>query len=337
MDPLVSILIPAYNAERYISETIKSALAQTWARKEIIIVDDGSRDDTVQIARQFSSPTVSVVTQPNSGASVARNKAFSLCQGDFIQWLDADDLLATQKLSNQIRAWQQNPGKRDLLSTGWGYFVCRRKKAQFTPSSLWRDLSPAEWLHLKFTTNHFMQTSVWLVSRELTNAAGPWNERLTLDDDGEYFCRVVLASERVRFIPGNNVFYRKGASSLSVIGHSNKKMESQLLSIRLQADHLRSFDHTMKAAMVKYLQSYMILFYPNRPDLVKEAEEIATSLGGKLQVPSLPGKYALIQKVFGWQTAKSLQIQGNRLKANLIEAWDRALFAMQSRNSDHAA
>jgi glycosyltransferase involved in cell wall biosynthesis len=337
MDPLVSILIPAYNAERYISVTIKSALAQTWARKEIIIVDDDSRDDTVRIARQFSSPTVSIVTQPNSGASVARNKAFSLCQGDFIQWLDADDLLAPQKLNDQIRAWQESSGKRDLLSTGWGYFVCRREKAQFTPSSLWQDLSPMEWLHLKFTTNHFMQTSVWLVSRELTNAAGPWNERLTLDDDGEYFCRVVLASERVRFIPGNNVFYRKGASSLSVIGHSNKKMESQLLSIRLQADHLRAFNDTMKAAMVKYLQSYMILFYPNRPDLVTEAEQIANSLGGKLQVPSLPAKYALIQKVFGWQAAKSLQIQGNRLKANLIEAWDRALFAMQSRNSDHAA
>jgi len=337
MDPLVSILIPAYNAERYISETIRSALAQTWARKEIIIVDDGSRDNTVQIARQFSSRTVSIITQPNSGASVARNKAFSLCQGDFVQWLDADDLLAPQKISDQIRTWRESPGKRDLLSTGWGYFVCRREKAQFTPSSLWRDLSAAEWLHLKFTTNDFMQTSVWLVSRELTIGAGPWNERLTLDDDGEYFCRVVLASERIRFVPGGNVFYRKGANSLSVIGHSNKKLESQLLSIRLQTEHLRSFNDAMKAAIVKYLQSYMILFYPNRPDLVKEAEQIATSLGGQLQLPSLPWKYALIQKVFGWQAAKTLQIQGNRLKANVVETWDRALFALQRRNSNHAA
>jgi len=188
MDPLISILIPAYNAERYISETVKSALAQTWAKKEIIIVDDGSRDNTVQIARQFSARNVSIVTQPNSGASVARNKAFSLCQGDFIQWLDADDLLAPEKIADQVQAWQEDPNKRDLLSTGWGYFVCRREKAQFTPSSLWRDLSPAEWLHLKFSTNHFMQTSVWLVSRELSMAAGQWNERLTLDDDGEYFC-----------------------------------------------------------------------------------------------------------------------------------------------------
>jgi hypothetical protein len=93
----------------------------------------------------------------------------------------------------------------------------------------------------------------------------------------------------------------------------------------------------MKAAIVKYLQSYMILFYPNRPDLVKEAEQIACSLGGQLQLPSLPWKYALVQKMFGWQAAKTLQIQGNRLKANLVEAWDRALFALQSRNSNHAA
>ena len=337
MDPLISILIPAYNAERYISETVKSALAQTWAKKEIIIVDDGSRDNTVQIARQFSARNVSIVTQPNSGASVARNKAFSLCQGDFIQWLDADDLLAPEKIADQVQAWQEDPNKRDLLSTGWGYFVCRREKAQFTPSSLWRDLSPAEWLHLKFSTNHFMQTSVWLVSRELSMAAGQWNERLTLDDDGEYFCRVVLASERVRFIPGDNVFYRKGVNSLSVVGYSDKKLESQLLSIRLQAEYLRSADEKMKAAIIKYMQSYMILFYPNRPDLVKEAEEIARSLGGELQLPILPWKYAMIQKMFGWQAAKNLQIQGNRFKAGLLEAWDRALFSMQNRNSNHAA
>lgn len=337
MDPLVSILIPAYNAERYLSDTIKSALAQTWPKKEIIIVDDGSRDDTLPIARQFASPCVSVHTQENSGASVARNKAFSLSQGDFIQWLDADDLLSPHKISAQVQAWKGNPAKRDVLSTGWGYFVCRKEKAQFTPSSLWRDLSPAEWLLLKFTTNHFMQTSVWLVSRELTAAAGPWNTQLTLDDDGEYFCRVVLASDRVRFVPGRNVFYRKGIDSLSVIGHSNKKLESQLLSIRLQVEHLHSFDDSMKAALVKYLQSYMILFYPNRPDLVKEAEGIANSLGGQLQLPRLPWKYALVQKLFGWQAAKTLQIQGNRIKSNIVASWDKALFLMQSRDPNHAA
>ena len=93
MQPLVSILIPAYNAQQYIAETIRSALAQTWPRKEIIIVDDGSIDGTLALARSFASASVQVVTQQNQGAAAARNKAFSLCQGDFIQWLDADDPL----------------------------------------------------------------------------------------------------------------------------------------------------------------------------------------------------------------------------------------------------
>src|SRR5919199_5243439 len=103
MEPLVSILIPAYNAQQWITDTIESALAQTWPKKEIIIVDDGSSDQTLQIVKQFASKTVLIVTQANHGASVARNTAFSLCQGDYIQWLDADDLLAPDKIEKQVR------------------------------------------------------------------------------------------------------------------------------------------------------------------------------------------------------------------------------------------
>src|SRR5438270_12906784 len=102
MTPLVSILIPAYNAEPWVGDTIKSALNQTWPRKEIIVVDDGSRDQTLQVVRQFASKDVSVVTQENQGASVARNRAFELCQGDYIQWLDADDLLGPDKIIRQM-------------------------------------------------------------------------------------------------------------------------------------------------------------------------------------------------------------------------------------------
>src|SRR2546426_7644091 len=99
MKPLVSILIPAFNAEQYIGEAIESAEGQTWQRKEIIVVDDGSTDQTLSVARRFASKAVTVITQPNEGASSARNKAFSVCQGDYIQWLDADDLLAPDKIS----------------------------------------------------------------------------------------------------------------------------------------------------------------------------------------------------------------------------------------------
>src|SRR6516162_9612373 len=146
MTPLVSILIPAYNAERWIAETISSALAQTWPRKEIIVVNDGSIDQTLRLARQFESKGVSVVTQENQGVCAARNKAYNLCQGDYIQWLDADDLLSPNKIAKQMEAVEKSQSKQTLFSCGWGYFRYDPSKARFVPTSLWRDLPPNEWL-----------------------------------------------------------------------------------------------------------------------------------------------------------------------------------------------
>ncbi len=125
--PLVSILIPAYNAQEWIGETIRSALAQTWPRKEIIVVDDGSTDRTLDVARQFESADVKVVAHANQGAAAARNTAYSLSQGDFIQWLDADDLLSPDKIEGQMQVANQVASKRVLLSSGWVHFHYRTK------------------------------------------------------------------------------------------------------------------------------------------------------------------------------------------------------------------
>lgn len=102
MKQLVSILIPAFNAQNQIRGCIEFALAQTWSPKEIIVVDDESKDSTLEIARSYASPDVHVTTQDNCGASSARNRALSLARGDYIQWLDADDLLAPDKISMQL-------------------------------------------------------------------------------------------------------------------------------------------------------------------------------------------------------------------------------------------
>lgn len=117
MKPLVSILIPAFNSQDWIADTLRSSLAQTWQRKEIIVVDDGSTDQTLAIARQFESDCVCILTQENQGAAAARNKAFSISQGDYIQWLDADDLLAPDKIAKQMETLDQRAGKRMLISS----------------------------------------------------------------------------------------------------------------------------------------------------------------------------------------------------------------------------
>ena len=337
MNPLVSILIPAYNAERYIGETIKSALTQTWIKKEIIIVDDGSRDDTLRIARQFSSPTVSVLTQPNSGASVARNKAFSVCQGEYIQWLDADDLLASDKISRQMATAAQCANERALLSCAWGHFIFRAHKAIFNPTPLWSDLTPIEWALRNLGESLWMQPANWLVSRKISETAGPWDVTLSLDDDGEYFSRVVLASESVRFVPDARIFYRRTPASLSYVGRSTKKLESLFLSIRLQIEHLRAIEDTLRVreVCVKCLQNYLVWFYPERPEIVAQAEHLAKELGGKLDGPRLPLKYAWIQKTFGWSAAKKAQSAYNHIKLSMFRSWDKALSRLETRPSGH--
>jgi glycosyltransferase involved in cell wall biosynthesis len=334
MKPLVSILIPAYNAEAWISDTLRSAIAQTWERKEIIVVNDGSKDQTLAIARQFESNSLKVVTQENQGAAAARNMALSLSQGDYIQWLDADDLIGSKKITLQMEALGQSPNKRTLLSGSWGSFMYRYRRTKFKPSALWCDLSPVEWLIRKMKLNLYMQTASWLVSREVTEQAGPWDTRLLGDDDGEYFCRVLLASDGVRFVPGAKVFYRSsGTSSLSYIGNSDRKMVAQWCSMELHIRYIRSLEDSLRVrdACITYLQNWLFFFYPDRPDLVQQAEELAASLGGNLQPPPLSWKYSWIAAAFGRRQAKRAQVVLPRIKWNCIRGWDKAMFQIEGR------
>ena len=332
MSRLVSILIPAYNASAWIGDTIKSALNQTWEETEIIIVDDGSRDDTLSVAKRFASSKVSIVTQENQGAAAARNRAFALSQGDYIQWLDADDLLSRDKIEKQIRAAEQSKSKRVLISSGWGYFMYRPAKARFVPGPLWCDLSPLEWLLRKWEHNAHMQTATWLVSRELTDAAGPFDTRLLGDDDGEYFFRVIMRSEGIRFVPDAKVFYRASPSNrLSYIGRSKKKAEAQFLGMKMQISYLRSMQDSerVRAACRKYLQTWLINFYPNRPDIVEEAQKLAAELGGELNSPPLRWKYAWLRGLFGYTVAKRAQLLLPQIKSSLARRWDKALSRLE--------
>ncbi len=332
--PLVSILIPAYNAEQWISESLRSAITQTWEPKEIIVVDDGSTDGTLEVLGRFACDQLTVVSQKNQGAAAARNNALSLSKGDYIQYLDADDVIAPDKIAKQMEALGQCPSKRTLLSSSWGKFVYRYHRTSFVPTALWCDLSPAEWLIRKMQNNVYMQTSTWLVSRELAEAAGPWDTRLLGDDDGEYFCRVLLASDGVRFVPEAKVYYREaGVGSLSYIGLSDRKMDAQMHSLEMHIRYLRSLEDSPRArqACVSYLQSWMRFFHPNRPDLVKKAKDMAASLGQELPIPKLSWRLTLFAAIFGWRRAKRAHYLVVRFRWFAMRCWDRFLLQFESR------
>lgn len=329
MKPLVSILIAAFNAQDSITETLRSAIGQTWQHKEVIVVDDGSTDRTLAIARRFESGNVCVVTQRNQGPSAARDVAFSMCQGDYIQWLDADDLLAPDKIARQVEALDLCPSRRTVLSSAWARFLYRHHRARFIPDSLWCDLSPLEFLLRKVQQNIFMPLHSWLISRELSAAAGPWDHTLIIDNDGEYLCRILLASDCVRFVPEARVYYRlSGAGSISNLDRSNEKLEAQWRSMQLHMEYLRSMEDSERvhAACVRFLQDWLIYFFDERPDIVEQARRIARAWGAELPPPQLSWKYSWMVPLFGWSLAKHARVFLPNLKLSLMRHWDRALY-----------
>lgn len=177
-----------------------------------------------------------------------------------------------------------------------------------------------------------MQTASWLVSRDLTEAAGPWNTRLLGDDDGEYFSRVVRLSDGITCVPRAKTFYRRVTSArLSHVGLSNSKLDAHFLAMQLQIHNIRSLEDSprVRCACLAFLQRYMIYFYPERLDVVKQLEQLAADLGGYVNVPKLSWKYAWIQKVFGWTAAKRAQVVYNQAKSSLMRSWDGTLLRLK--------
>src|SRR5262249_6980596 len=105
---LVSILIPCFNAKPWVAQAIESALAQTWPEKEVIVVDDGSTDESTDVIRTFSGH-IRWETGPNHGGNPTRNRLLELARGEWLQYLDADDYLLPDKVSQQMEFLVAHP------------------------------------------------------------------------------------------------------------------------------------------------------------------------------------------------------------------------------------
>ncbi len=336
MKPLVSILISAYNAEEWIEFTLDSAVAQTWPYKEIIVVNDGSTDGTADVVRRFAPKGVTLVSTENRGLSAGQNEAFQHSRGDYIQYLDADDLLAPDKIERQLEALKETESRRIVLSSPWAPFYYRTRHARFVRNSLCQDLTPVEWLLRKLGEGIHMQNATWLVSRELAEAAGPWMENLEYDQDGEYFSRVLLGSEGTRFVPDTGIFYRAtGTNRVSYVGNSNKKKDSLFMSMKLHIQYLRSLEDSerVRKACLAYLQIWFHYFYPERTDVVAELQKLAAEFGGRLEEPQLRWKYAWMKPVFGWKAAKWAQMTLPQLKASCARQYEKAMYKLEASQS----
>src|SRR5690554_5461875 len=270
MTKLVSILMPLYNAEKWLAQTIESVLAQTYFNWELIIVDDGSTDNSYEIAQSFAKKDnrIKVYKQKNKGACAARNKAFELSKGEYIQYLDADDLLSKNKIELQLKALEKANDSNAIANCSWGKF--QKKIGDIKGSKQLIDKSydePLNWLIDSWLKGGHGAIMAWLTPRHLIEKAGKWNESLTVNQDGEFFCRVLLQASQIVFVDEVKVFYRMdNPNSISQSKHFYGKAKSLLSSYQMYFEHLNKeleneeVQTALAANFMKFIAQYNHLY-----------------------------------------------------------------------------
>ncbi|MCF1421389.1 glycosyltransferase [Mangrovimonas futianensis] len=234
---LVSIIIPTFNSKNYLKQAVNSALNQTFQHIEIIVVDDGSTDGTLDLFPEFQSQGVQCYSIPNGGASNARNFGLGKATGDYFQFLDADDLLVPTKIEKQINLMQQHDA--DLCYSPWINFKNTLEDAQkqFRFTYLEHDqVRTGKELMISFgMENWFILTVSWLVKKSLITKAGIWDVNILNNNDGEYFSRILFWAEKVVCCNEILAYYRQLPNSLGKLNSEAKVKSSFNSYIKIEA------------------------------------------------------------------------------------------------------
>lgn len=328
--PLVSVIIPLYNAERYIEQCIRSVLNQTWPNIELIVVDDGSTDNSYAIVKRFEDENVKILRQANQGASAAKQNGLNNAKGQYIQYLDADDLLDRDKINRQVFALLKEPNKIAVCKTvhffGDDVENYIEEEDNFFQAYLDEPLNFLIKLYGGFDlTGGMIQPNAFLTPKTIIDKAGPWDSSISpcTDEDGEYFTRVILNSAGIVFDPAAFNYYRKTKSKNSLSGQLNPVTRLNLInSIWTKHLYMMSFakspaqETLIHNATYRSFDELKVQIYLVYNDLAAQIENYQNKLS-----PSLKTKYHTmggvfinaISKVFGWKTAKRFQILKQKL------------------------
>lgn len=207
MFPKVSILIPCYNADRWIQQAIESALNQTYSNTEVIVVDDGSTDRSVEIIKTFSD-RINWKTQPNQGGNVTRNRLLELSSGEWIQYLDSDDYLQPTKIEQQVQYLNQNPQADIIYSPSifeyWNHDISRQEILPIPePHDPWILL--ARW--------YLPQTGSPLWRKQAILDVGGWNPDQPCCQEHELYLRLLKTGQCFEYCPDAGSIYRQWSES----------------------------------------------------------------------------------------------------------------------------
>jgi len=202
--PKVSIIIPVYNCENYLSEAIESCLNQSYTNIEVVVVDDGSTDRSLKVAEKYKE-RITLISSLHQNAACARNIGLRNSDGSYVSFLDADDVLVPTKIARQVECLElQNV---DFVYGDW----CRISKSTANIKEVIK-LHQFDDLVRVTLEDRFPEESIivgcGLYRRDLINRVGGWDESIDVQDDRMFHFKIALANPKFFHQPGVVVFYR---------------------------------------------------------------------------------------------------------------------------------
>jgi glycosyltransferase involved in cell wall biosynthesis len=238
-NPLVSIIIPTYNRASLIGETLNSILAQTYTNWECIIVDDGSTDNTEFVIYKYVDldSRFKLYHRPADrikGANACRNFGFELSEGKYIQYLDSDDYISLNKIEEQVNQLE----KCDINTIAickWQFFEnLSNINNENKELNVYRNFdSILDFIDALALSGGFLPAHAYLLNRQSVLNSGNWMERLLINQDGEFFARIFIKTNRVVFVPDVMVYYRRNHIDNVSVLNNEKKLEHAIISWQL--------------------------------------------------------------------------------------------------------
>ncbi len=245
MEIKVSVIIPTFNRASLLRETLDSVMAQTINNWECIVVDDGSTDGTDELMKEYvKDPRFIFLRRPSDfkkGGNTCRNYGLKYARGEYIQFLDSDDLISKNKLEEQIKALKEVRTDAIAISK-WEYF---KDSIHSLPDSGVKPTyinfeHPLDLLRIFAKHGTFLPQHTFLIRKELIDQVGYWNEDLIINQDGEFFARIIVGCSKILFVPNAVAYYRIGTGNKTNTWSSEHRITDLILSWRLISDTIES-------------------------------------------------------------------------------------------------
>lgn len=268
--PTISVVIPAYNAERTILETVASVLQQTFSDFELIVIDDGSRDRTVELLQSIKDERLKVFSYENGGLPVARNRGISRSTGEFITFVDADDLWTPDKLELQLAALQQHPEAGVAYS--WTSCIDEQGELLFQYAPTFYEGN----VYAQLLIGDFIYSgSNTMIRRQAIESAGEFDPTFKSCEDWDYWLRLAVRWPFV-VVRKHQILYRRSSGAMS--SKIDVMKEAALIAIdkayKAAPPELQSLKNQTLTSFYKYCAELYLRYSTNLDGISKAGHNL---------------------------------------------------------------